>query len=59
MNRTKERLRDSQILKAVPECPTCTEPLVFRPAERRVPEDNRYVECINGHVWKLAGVDVV
>lgn len=56
--KTSERLRDSQILKAVPVCPTCDEPAVFRGDERRVPEDNRYVECINGHVWHLTEVGV-
>lgn len=36
-----------------PTCPDCGELLNHRPADRRFIEDNRYIECVNGHVWWL------
>lgn len=43
------------VLKArgCPSCPECKEPLIARDATRRFQEDDRYVECVNGHVWGL------
>lgn len=40
--------------KLVPACPTCKKSLIHRPPDRRFMEDDRYVECENGHVWELS-----
>ncbi len=37
----------------VPVCPVCKGKLGWRGHHRRFTEDDRYVECVNGHVWKL------
>lgn len=51
-----ERMSDRDIRRigtACPVCPECKRPLVFRLHPRRFIEDDRYVECENGHLWSL------
>ncbi len=57
MGSITDRLRPEQIAKAAPVCPDCGTPLIFRPEDRRFPEDNRYVQY--GHVWELQRPDEV